>query len=594
MIHTMKTTRRIAALALTLLMLLAPCAFSHAALIVSHPRTSITEYSASRPQYLDNTNLYAQSVILIDVDTGRVLFSKHASEKLYPASMTKIMTAMLAIENLELDQTVTISKTVASIGESSIYLFEGEEITVRDLLYGMLLKSGNAYAGALAEAVAGNLKDFAVMMTNRAKELGCTETNFANPHGLTNENHYTTAQDFAKIIREACQNPTLCEIIGTYRYEIAPTNKNEKKRVLINTNKMLPENEEGFAYEYCTGGKTGYTDAAKHTFFGLAEKDGVRLACVLMGTTQDGKWEDTKKLMEFGFASFQRISLKDIYSVAPFSATVSGAEENDSGVLELVIPEDVDPAKLYMLVSSSEKDDITANFQQYASVSVSGNPVAPVQKGQQMGKLIFTYGDWEPVELPLVASRTIATPIISVTPVPTESAVVKASSGVFVTTDGRRDFSPLILLVILPALAFIGLLVWLFVEMRTLKSERNAKKRRARELAIRKKYEEERKQKRGPIDDEVYIRLEEGKPAEPMSERIELAKKSRRPGQPTRRGEEPPPQQTQRSSRVRTLSQDERYARARQEQRTSRPTQRRPEPPRQPPPRGFDPRDRRR
>ncbi len=481
-----------------------------AALIKSVPESSVSSYNESNPAGLRRSNLYAQSAILIDADTGRVLFSKEHSLRLYPASMTKLMTALLVVENLDMDTELTASKKAAAIGDSKIYCEEGEVITVRDALYGLLMTSSNPYAGMLAEGVAGSMDDFAVMMTNRAKELGCTDTNFANPHGLTDQNHYTTVQDMAKIMQAAVREPEILQVISTCNYTLSANNVHEKPRSITNSNKMLPDSGDVFAYQYMVGGKTGYTDAAKHTFAGYAEKDGMRLISVVMGTTQDGKWLDTKKLMEYGFAAYSRVSLADLYALSPKTTTVRGAAASDNGVLQLELPKELDPTTSYLLVSTAERDDIAANFSQYCTVQIDGNLVAPVQQGKQVGTLSFQYGQMTPVSFPLLAARTIATEVVSVTPPPTQRSGVITGTGLFVSTEsGEKRFSPLLLLVIVPAGLFLVLIIWLLVEIKRLKKDRRLRRQKQREEAIRQRYEES-KRNRVPFESSVRIEAREG------------------------------------------------------------------------------------
>jgi len=220
---------RITAL-LLLLMMLIPCVV-YADSFRASPNKSPASYSASRPDKLDDDMLIATTAIAVDASTGRVLYGKKIDRQIYPASTTKVLTALLVLENLDLDQTVTVSRN-AIVGESSIYLEEGEIISVRDLLYGLMLKSGNDAAAALAEAVAGSVSDFADMMNDRAQELGCKNSNFETPHGLPNDNHYTTAEDFYKVFLAAIEHEEFLEIIGTYKYTIESTRADGSERTL--------------------------------------------------------------------------------------------------------------------------------------------------------------------------------------------------------------------------------------------------------------------------------------------------------------------------------------------------------------------------
>ncbi len=165
----------------------------------ARPNSSPANYSSSNPARLNADMLYATSAVAVDASNGRVLFSKEPDRKIYPASTTKVMTALLALENLDMDQEVTVTKS-CMVGESSIHLEDGETLTVRELLYGLLLKSGNDAAVALAQAVSGTAADFAVLMNERAAELGCVNTHFNNPNGLPDKDHYTTAEDYYKIV----------------------------------------------------------------------------------------------------------------------------------------------------------------------------------------------------------------------------------------------------------------------------------------------------------------------------------------------------------------------------------------------------------
>ena len=223
--------------------------------------------------------LYCNDSILVDGNTGTLLYGKNINNKVYPASTTKIMTAILAIENLDLNSSVVASKTaIYSIpsDSSTISIQVGEVMSINDLLYGMLLNSGNDAANVIAEAVSGNIPDFVNKMNEKAKELGCTGTHFANAHGYHNNNHYTTASDMMKIFRYALKNDTFKKICETKTYVINETNKTNEKRYLQNTDKLLfttSESPKGLYYEYALGGKTGYTIEARGTFVGFAKKD---------------------------------------------------------------------------------------------------------------------------------------------------------------------------------------------------------------------------------------------------------------------------------------------------------------------------------
>ena len=267
-------------------------------------------------------DLVSENAILIDADTGAILYEKNAREKSYPASTTKILTGLLACENDSLGDTVTFSSAAANsvqYGDSTLGFKTGEQVTVEQALYGLLLYSANEMAYELAEYTAGSLSAFVDMMNARAQAVGATDTHFANASGLYNANHYTTAYDMALIARECFKNPTFMQIDQTTYYEIGPTNKTDETRRFNNRNKLLPGLSHGYAY--CTGGKTGYVDEGGDTYVGSAEKDGMRLIVVLFRSTEDGRFDDAQALFTWGFSAFTHYPLSDIASAANFTGT---------------------------------------------------------------------------------------------------------------------------------------------------------------------------------------------------------------------------------------------------------------------------------
>ena len=246
--------------------------------------------------------IQAQGAVLMDAATGNLLYSKNAETKYYPASITKLMTALLVAEKCSLDDTVTFSKTAVTNLESgavTLGLVEGDKLTVRQCLYGLLLKSANEVANGLAEHTAGSISAFADMMNARAKELGCTNTNFVNPNGLNDSNHYTTPHDMALIARAAFQNATVCKVASTLSYQIPATQKAAARTISLG-HKMLYPNDSRY-YQGVIGGKTGYTSLAGNTLVTCAERDGVRLIAVIM-KSKSTQYTDTSALLDYGFA----------------------------------------------------------------------------------------------------------------------------------------------------------------------------------------------------------------------------------------------------------------------------------------------------
>lgn len=246
--------------------------------------------------------IQAEGAVVIDASTGNVLYGKNERERFYPASITKLMTAMLVLERADLNDTVTFSKTATTnleAGAVSLNLTEGDRLTVEQCLYALLLKSANEVGNGLAEHVSGSISGFAQLMNQKAAELGCTGTHFANPHGLNDSNHYTTPFDMALIGRAALQNETLCRITTTVSYQL-PATKNAGAKTITMGHKMVYPNDSRY-YEGIIGGKTGYTSLAGNTLVTGVQRNGVRLIAVVM-KSKSTHYTDTKALLDYGFA----------------------------------------------------------------------------------------------------------------------------------------------------------------------------------------------------------------------------------------------------------------------------------------------------
>ncbi len=254
----------------------------------------------------------AEAAILMDFNSGTILYSKNIHEELYPASTTKMMTALLTIENTSMDEIVTFSHDAihnVDSDSSRIGIDVGEELTVEQCLYGLMLGSANEVAYALAEHVAGSLDAFVDMMNERAEALGCNNTHFINANGLPDENHYTSAYDLALIATECYKNEAFANISGTRTYTIPATNIQSEERIMDNHHLMV----QGYRYQYdgFLGGKTGYTRDARQTLVSCAERNGMRLICVIMKEESPDQFIDTQKLFDYGFDGFQSINIKD-------------------------------------------------------------------------------------------------------------------------------------------------------------------------------------------------------------------------------------------------------------------------------------------
>ncbi len=259
----------------------------------------------------EELTLDGESAILIDADSGAVLYEKNADERHYPASITKIMTVYLALSRGSLDQTLTATDTaIDNIDRKSshIWLDYGEELSLKDACYAAIMASANDASNVLAEAVGGSQNEFAEMMNEAAAAAGSKNTHFANAHGLPDEDHYTTAYDMAMITRMVIQNADFAEIFGTVKYEMQPTNKQKDVRYFASGNDMLKKGE--FFYEYATGGKIGWTEDAGYTIVTTASKDGVNLiAVVLKNSNKNARYTDTRTLFDYGFANYKQITI---------------------------------------------------------------------------------------------------------------------------------------------------------------------------------------------------------------------------------------------------------------------------------------------
>ncbi|WP_044340128.1 D-alanyl-D-alanine carboxypeptidase family protein [Rossellomorea aquimaris] len=239
----------------------------------------------------------SERAILMDQETGRILYEKDAHSQSRIASITKIMTAILAVESGKMDKDVTVSSNAAGTEGSSLYLKAGEKIKLEDLVYGLMLRSGNDAAVAIAEYVGGSLDGFVYMMNEKANEIGMENTHFSNPHGLDDhEDHYSTAYDMAVLTRYSMENELYKKIAGT-KVHTAPNPEEKWDRKWKNKNRLLTE-----LYKHSTGGKTGYTKRAKRTLVSTASKDGENLIAVTLNGPDD--WNDHIGMFEYGFKQF--------------------------------------------------------------------------------------------------------------------------------------------------------------------------------------------------------------------------------------------------------------------------------------------------
>ncbi len=333
----------------------------------------------------DAPETLSPSVILMEESTGTILYEKNMDEAHYPASITKIMTTLLALENGNLSDMVTFSDDAINNTEGSgIARDYGEQMTLEQCLYGVMLESANECAYAVAEHVGGTVENFVDMMNAKAKELGCTNTHFANPHGLQDENHYTTAHDMALIAQAAYQNETFRIIIGTKMYTIPPTNKHAEETVLRNHHDMLCTYHNAnrkYLYPYCVGGKTGYTATANSTLVTYAEKDGMTLICVVMNTQSPNQFIDTVNLFDYAFDNFQ------VLNVAENDTNYSAETTVDNGNLDNIAPfVELDKDAVIVLPKTAEFSDTSSSVEYNDSDPEIAGSITYTYAGRNVGK----------------------------------------------------------------------------------------------------------------------------------------------------------------------------------------------------------------
>lgn len=273
-------------------------------------------------------DVYSETAVLMDAETGMILYNKGMNEKRYPASITKIMTALLALENCTLDEQVTFTEACLAdqvAGSGNIGMQVGEVLTMEQCLMAVMVRSANDVATQVAEYVAGSVDAFVDMMNARAQELGCVNTHFVNASGMPDENHYSTAYDMALIFQEAIKNETFLEIIGTQSYTIEPTNMNSESRFFSCHHALVAQSAPEY-YEGCFGGKTGVTDSSRNTLVSGASRNGMTLIAVAMRADAGEVVADHIQLFDYGFDQFERLEVEGGSVIVPKGTTVDALE----------------------------------------------------------------------------------------------------------------------------------------------------------------------------------------------------------------------------------------------------------------------------
>lgn len=350
----------------------------------------------------DAPEISAGAAILIDTSSERILYSKNERDKMYPASTTKILTAILTIENCNLEDVVTVPyEAIASIpsGYSVAALQPGEQLTVKQLLQVMLVHSANDAANVLAYHVSGSIDAFANLMNQKVLELGLQNTHFTNPSGAHDENHYTTAYDLAIIMKYCMKNSTFRNLSGLKYCKIPATNKYEE-RVFNTTNELLTNNSSSnYYYKYAIAGKTGYTTEAKNCLVSVANKDNLELICVLLSAglypnNLSAKFVDTKALFDYGYDNYTIRKLRERDAIATQIEIDKATKETRN--LDLLISDDI--------IALISQNDLETEFS--PEIKINDNLSLPIAQGQVVGKIIYTIDGIE-YSSDLIASHSV-------------------------------------------------------------------------------------------------------------------------------------------------------------------------------------------
>lgn len=363
--------------------------------------------STYSPSYADDLNLSGESAILIDVDTLEILYSKNPHQKLYPASTTKIMTGILAIELGNMDDIVTVDQEVVDLTDGShIALEPGEELSLEHLINALLIESANDAALAIAKHISGSIDEFVKLMNEKAKAIGALNTNFVNPNGLPHEEHLSTAYDLALMAKYAMENETFREIVKNYTYTIPITNKKSQERNLWSANRLLYSTERinvngtqtTIKYEGVNGVKTGYTIAAGQCLVTSYEKDGHKLIAVVLKSSGKNIYSDVHKLLNYGTNNFEKVKIG-------YGNKFIDNFPVENGVIPFVAG--ITKSDTYYIVEKSKVDLIEEKI-------TKNTLEAPISKGQVIGKVEY-YLDGRKIS----ETDIISTMDIDLIPVPT-------------------------------------------------------------------------------------------------------------------------------------------------------------------------------
>lgn len=338
--------------------------------------------SMALPEWPSDLSIQAEGGVVLDADSGAVLYEKNMHVSYFPASITKLLTALIVIENCNMDETVTFSENAVynvEYNSKSMGMVPGDTMSVKDCLYGLLLQSANEVANALAEHVAGSTELFADMMNERAESLGCTDTHFSNPSGLNDPNHYTSAYDMALIAKAALHNETLVSIDSTLSYHIPPSKDFKEGQMIYPGHKMMKKKLPEY-YSGIIGGKTGYTSLAGNTLVTYVERDGMRLIAVVLNGHKS-HYIDTKAMLDFGFKNFHDIKAGDYdttYTEMESDMAIAGLSTITKGAITM------DAGSTITLPLAADFNDLTSNLDY---------DITELDPSGSIAKIHYLYGD---------------------------------------------------------------------------------------------------------------------------------------------------------------------------------------------------------
>lgn len=365
-----------------------------------HPVFAVDGNNSQKDININDITTNSSSCLLMDAKTGKIIYAKNAYEKLYPASTTKLMTAILTLENCKLTDTAIVSHNAIysiPVGYSHASLKEDEELTIEQLLNVLLIPSANDAAIVLAEHISGSVEEFSKLMNEKAKSLGCLNTNFVNPNGIQNKNHYSTAYDLALIGKYALKFPDIKRIAMVKQYTLPTTNKYDKTDRIFNaTNGLINDDvlNKNY-YEYATGLKTGYTDASGYCIVSTAKKDDKELIAVILNSDSISKrYSDCKTLFNYGFDNYEYITIQDEKAVVKQVEIENGSKSSKN--LNVVVKDKIE-------VFTKNDTDLS---KLEPTIEINENLKAPLAENTVIGKITYNI-DGEEITSDLLAGSSV-------------------------------------------------------------------------------------------------------------------------------------------------------------------------------------------